>query len=544
MTGTTMRWALCSAVLAACGGEGGTSEGTAADTAGPPSAIPDNVAVSQTSVSADEFEAATAGTSAVADLVAAAEADGFTTAVGWGRLETSNKHIVHWSALANSTGDTVTVLLDCVSAECAAIRGTVVDGVARFTAPDGASVNAPVKVAPVLSKDLDGADHDGRTEIAGPLTVEGDPKIDLSTRELVVASAFGDVHGVSLEAFAAAAASSGGFTKVRTLPYVTEAALDAFFLHGSPADALIWIGASVREPLGTARKTVGLTVNRGIYGDATYKASSVRDHLAKHPFGGPGLVLLLGEDTRGDGSGQDDAKLSLFSELSNTSGHRSVVGVRGRADAASILAAGEAFAAAFFGGASVADALSKGNEALEGTDAELVSDRLAKPETVFFAGGLDAVLGEPAPTEGISTHVLSVNATCLDADNKGTSESAVVNAFANVTFNGAFFSGGRDFEVDGQAMRLDVSGVILGTEAGANVFVKFGGDLQPGIRGLTAYGVGTVTDRKEVTKPKRLYYEGTASATAYTNAAGHTCLLKSPELKGKTAEQVSWLEPK
>lgn len=528
-----------------CGGssDGGSSDG-GADGSTDGSDFPTAEATSQTRLTEGEWDSAVNGDADVASVTEAVRADGFTTLEGAGRLETTDGHTLVWAAYAASSGATATVLRDCVESKCTALRGEVVSGAAKFTTAKGEAAAAPLRVQPVMAKDLDGVDHDGKTEIAGPLTVEGDPGIDLSVRELVIASAYGDVHGVSLAAMSAAAKDSGGFTRVRAIPYATAADIDQVLQHGSPADALIWVGASVRQPMGSARKTVGMTVNRGIYGDVTYTADTVKAHLAKHPYGGPGLVVLLGADSRGDGSGQDDEKLSLFSELSDTTGHRSVVAIRGAAGGDAVLKAGAAFSAAFFGGESMAAALTAGNAALQGTDAELVSDRLAKPESIFFAAPLSGALGEKGGTEGTSTHVLSVNATCVGKDGKGYSESNVVNVFANVTIDGAFFSGGRDFEVDGQQLHVDVSGVILGTAEGADVFVKFGGDLQPGIKGLTAYGLGAVTSRQEATKPKRVYYDGTASATSYTNAAGDTCLLKSPELKGKTNEQVSWLEAK
>ncbi|MBT9559311.1 MAG: hypothetical protein IV100_24970 [Myxococcales bacterium] len=529
---------------AGCGSDGGDSGTDGADGADGV-VVPGAEAVSQTHLSTAELDAARGANSAFDGVLDTLESDGFTTAMGAGRTESSEGKVITWAEVENTSGDARAAIGVCNadgSGECSAFIGRVASGKAVFTDAAGDTVPAPALVAPVFSKDLDGPDHDGPTEITGPLTIETDPGIDLGKRTLTIASAYGDIHGVDLSTIEAAAKASGGFTDVVVRPYARAEVLDEVFGRGSPADALIWIGAAVREPMGDARKTIGMTVNRGLYGDATYKASTVETFLEAHPFGGPGLVVLLGEDTRGDGSGQDDAKLSLFAELSDTAGHRTVVAVRGRAAPAEILAAGDRFAESFFGGADLAAALDAGTAAFTG-DATLVTDRNT-PKDIVFLRELDGFWGGTAPTGGTSTHILVLSAVCVDDGGAGTTEEANLNVFSEVTFDGPFFSGSRQFENGGASLSLTVSGVLLGKQPGDGLFVKFGGDLAADVSGLTLYGTGAVSDKKDAEKPNRVYYDGTASTSTYQNAAGDTCTVKTPNLSGKTNDQASWLEPK
>ncbi len=533
--------------IAGCGSDGGSTGTGGADGAdgADGKVVPDAEAVSQVHLSSTDFDAALAANAALAAVMDQLEGDGFTTAMGAGRTESSDGKVLTWAEVENASGQARAAIGVCYaggSGDCSALIGRVESGQAVFTDMAGASASVPARVAPVFSKDLDGPDHDGPTEITGPLTVESDPGIDLGKRTLTIASAYGDIHGVDLSTIEAAAKASGGFTDVVVRPYARAEVIDEVFARGSPADVLIWIGAAVREPLGDARKTIGMTVNRGLYGDATYKASTIETFLEAHPFAGPGLVVLIGEDTRGDGSGQDDSKLSLFAELSDTAGHRTVVAVRGRAAPAEVLAAGDRFAESFFGGQDLAAALDAGTAAFTG-DTALVTDRNS-PKEIVFVRDLGGFWGASPPVGGTSTHILVLSAVCVDKGGAGKTEEANLNVFSEVTFDGPFFSGSRQFENGGASLSLSVSGVLLGKEPGDGLFVKFSGDLAADISGLTLYGTGEVSGKKDDEKPNRIYYDGTASTSTYQNAAGDTCTVKTPNLSGKTNEQASWLEPK
>jgi hypothetical protein len=190
--------------IAGCGSDGGSTGTGGADGAdgADGTVVPDAEAVSQVHLSSTDFDAALAANAALAAVMDQLEGDGFTTAMGAGRTESSDGTVLTWAEVENASGEARAAIGVCNadgSGDCSALIGRVESGKAVFTDVAGASASVPARVAPVFSKDLDGPDHDGPTEITGPLTVESDPGIDLGKRTLTIASAYGDIHGVDPE---------------------------------------------------------------------------------------------------------------------------------------------------------------------------------------------------------------------------------------------------------------------------------------------------------------------------------------------------------
>jgi hypothetical protein len=374
------------------------------------------------------------------------------------------------------------------------------------------------------------------------------PVVNLSRRRIVLANAFGAAQGVQLGSWESLAKSTGAFNDVVYAEYASANVLRDAIENAAPADVLIWVGASVREKLGNEYKTVGMTANRAMYGDVTVRGvDEIRQWLKDSPYGGPGLVVLVGAETHGDGGSQANNPAAIFGEFSDVDTHRIVVAVQGGADAATILAASEACITAFLGGESLRAALDSGTAVFEaaGSTAKLVTNREGTADQITFPGALDAFFGDAPPKDPVRSNLyLNVANVCIDSSTGDgySEEEGQVNFFVDVTFDGPFFSGSRNWEVDGEPLQAQVEGVMLGRAPGSGVYLTFTGDVKPSVKGLTIWGSGEVEDRSDIDNPNRVFFDGTVLATEYKNAKGDTCQLKSPTLSGSTSEQLSWID--
>lgn len=526
------------------GGSGGATGGTGS-TGGQTELLEHSVTL-QGTVDSLKWDQVVAEDEQLGALSTQANADGYTELSSAGRVEHDGQGSVDWAVLAEPGADPAKeriLLRMCLAGECTSASAQVSGGKAAFTNSAGQSVDAVFMANPGLVKDLPSQDHDSPTKLAAALTADEVPQVDLGKRRFILANAFGDVFGVTLSDLVGLANSSGAFTEVRDHPYVGAEVLVDAFQRSSPFDVVVWAGATVREKVGGAHKTIGMTVNRGIYGDATFKASTVKELLASSPFGGPGLVLLIGEETRGDGSSEEDKNLSLFKELSNAELGRVVVGFRGRAGLANVLEASRLFLTSFFGGATLAAALAEANTFLEGkgTEARMISSRESAADTITFVTDVAGIWeGGESPKEVRSNHYLNIANKCFTPSGEAYAEDeGHANFFVDVDFDGPFFSGSKvnaDVGLD-----VHVEGILMGTEPGARIYVRFWGDLKLSVKDISVWGSGELVDEHNPDKPSRIFYKGQALATDYTNDKGDNCVLLAPSLTGSTS-QPSWMD--
>ncbi len=536
----------------ACGGGGSTGgSGSSGDggTTGTPVDLPGGTLVSQETISVGDWEQRLATDEELGTAVTQAGEKDYTELVVAGEAKDDADNTATWAVFAKPgvTPAEERVIVRFCDGQASCRSGRILrttTGEASFERTDG-TTDELLKVAPVMIKDLQGKDHEGKTVLAAALTADEVPEVDLKTRRFIIANAFGAAYGVTLGDWVKAAEDSGAFSQIDSHRYVDAATLDEAFRNSSPFDVLIWVGASVREAISGNHKTIGMTTNRAIYGDQTYPASRVKDLLKSSPFGGPGLVMLVGEETKGDGSSEEDEPLSLFRELTDHELGRLVVGVRGRAGTANVLDASYAFLGAYFGGSSVTDSLGAANLLLEEREssATLVSSLGASADETFFVGSLDSLWdGADPPTEVRSNHFLNIANKCYDPaspENVYSEDEGHANFFVDVDFAGPFFSGSRVSEDVG--LDVAVEGVLLGLTPGSRVYLKFSGDLKPSMKNISVWGTGKLTDDTNKDKPNRIHYEGTALTTDYTNDKGDTCVLLSPTLTGSTS-QPSWMD--
>lgn len=536
-------------VAAACGtpsgggGGGGGDTGDDGSTTGEPGELPSNTLIEQSTIPVADWESVVAQDEQLQQVITAASSQDYDTVKLAGRVKDDTSAILHWAVLTKSTDATAErIVAKACDSEGACRSGRLDPETAAFELHDGSDGGLAMVAAPGMLKDLGGADHDGKTTLVGALTAEEVPIVDLKKRHFSVINSFGPAFGVDLSGWAALGSDSGAFTDVTVTDYARAATVQSAIESGSPFDVVVWVGASVREKLGANHKTVGMTVNRGIYGDETFTSTQVKAALKASPFGGPGIVVLVGDESRGDGSSEEEENLNLFKEFRNNEAGRIVVAIRGRAGPEKALAAAGAFLGTYLGGSSLADSITAGNAALAGTDAVLLSSRESVAAETFFVGALDGVWAED-PREVRSNHYLSVNNRCFpdpeDNTNFYSEDEGHVNFFVDVDFTGPFFTGSRTNADVGLDVQVD--GVLLGTEPGSRIYLQIAGDVKLSVKGLTVWGAGQLVDEHDPDKPGRIFYDGTALATDYTNDKGDNCVLLSPSLTGSTS-QPSWMD--
>ena len=529
-----------------CGddGDGGSTGGgtTGGGSTGDGFDIPENTTVEQRALTTAEWDLVVAQDEGLGQSVTDAAAAGFSDPIARGMLKDSNDAVVEWAIYQNPSDAKERILAKgCDGAGTCRSGRLAPDG--SFRLADGTDDEPLLKVAPAMLKNLDGKDHTGPTKIAAALTKDEVPVVDLKTRKFVIANAFGPLYGIDLAGWKAVAESTGAFNQVDLHNYVSSAQVANELHTGSPFNALVWIGAAVRESLGPDHKTVGLTTNRGVYGDETFTATRVKELLAENPFGGPSLVVLVAPESRGDGSGQQDKNLSIFKEFSDAESGRVVVGFQGHAAPAELLGGAQIFLVAYFGGKSLADSLTEANTWLEekGLATTLVSSRDSVASEIFFSGPLDSLWeGGESPKAVRSTHFLNITNKCFDSSGGVYSEDeGQANFFVDVDFDGPFFTGTRqNADVD---LDVTVSGILLGKTPDSRIFIRIEGDLKPSMKGISVWGAGKLKDEFDKDNPSRIFYDGTALATDYTNSVGDNCILLTPKLSGATS-QPSWID--
>ncbi len=533
---------LTPALVAGCGSaEGTASAGTDATTT-PATTLPSARLTRQEPLDAAAIDAAAKKSGTLAQALAKLKGDGYGSFVAAGVTADDAGITVTWAVYATASGQERTALDRCEKEQCAAALVSLGnDGAPTFTDTAGASASGFTIGVPQLQKTLLGKDHAGGSKI-GALEATVLPPVDLSKRRLIIASAFGPAFGVDLAAFSSAATASGAFTEVKTLHYVRAADLDAALSGATPLDVLVWVGATVLD----SGVPIGMTTNRGVFGDETYPLERVRDQVSAKvaPFGGPGVILLLGGSSA-VGTGTNDT--TLFNTLVGKA-FRTVVGLDQTADAAHVLGAGAAFLKQLLGGGSLAAALSDGNAvfAAGGAKAKLVTNR-EDPAKTTIPGRIDALFGDKSNPKGLRLNLnLYVVSKCFDAAGKpvvtpGETES-FASAFADVDFQGPSFSGTK--KGVGDSFDVTFTGLLGGTKVGDPIYLSAKGNLKSTIKNITVYGMGALVPPSEKDAkdfPNRRFFDGEAIASSYNDAAGNTCILVKPRLSSVT-QQPSWFD--
>ncbi len=516
--------------LPACGGDGGgdadTKTGSDAD------ALPSAALTVQERIELADFEA-----EAAADPALGAVAAGMTLTVA-GRVEDDEGRVVHWAeasdgraAVRHCDGD------DCVSA----VQTRTASGLS-WEAADGSDLEVRPVGRPALRKVLDGHELANKTTLAAGLALDKAalPDIDFETRRFVALNTFGDAFGTRLAAVTGAATRHGGFHEVTEVQYAREVDVHEAFATLDLMDAVVWLTQGVGEVTSTqgpTYRTVGLTVNRGGFGDATY----VRDLLgagsewASNVAGGPGVLFLAASHSYSDGSeGQPDGG-SVWAKVSGPG--RLVVGVEGGADVTKLLAATEAFFDAWLGGeATLAEAVAAGDAALAGTGARLRTNQENKPDETWPLSYERVWAGKPF-TPKQARFIIPITAVpyCGSPKKPGTEDFG--QSWADVTFDGAYFEGTNVTS----SMNVTLRGVVTGFEVGDRVYFETWGNLDKiQFQDFHAFGEGLV--REVTTLPDGKFevrFNGPAHTAPYKNDKGEECTLNNPQISTTTSKMAT-----
>lgn len=420
---------------------------------------------------------------------------------------------------------------------------------------DGAGVEPRTIGLPVLLKALEGHSFDNPTHAMQALDVPAElPDIDVSARRFYLLSSFGPLWAdgaLDTSGLEKLAKDSGAFDLVQKTNYVRGADIDSILLHSHPFDVFVWLGQGVREEAKTNQvwKPVGMTVNRGVFGDELYDRNSLEDNLETNPLKGPGLMVLAGCETMGDGNGGGEWDKSLPVTLDNKA--RILVGFKKCGDGRYVLAATTLFFQKYFGGSTLGDSLTAANEYLAGEESQL--EMVTLPETdleqtflVDVGKFWDDYTDDGEPGDSFfNTNILVIN-MCEDETGKQYQEDEFfATAWSNeISWSGPFFSGSRsnpenkvDFTVEGSLIRI---------REGAQFFFAVKGNLKPEVQGVTLYGTGLI-EKIKVEEEKLdefiIQFKGQGYASAYVNAAGHQCVMQPPFLVTTTGELSSFKIP-
>jgi|GEM_PF-2236044 len=515
----------------ACGGDGG-GDGTVVPD-GPE--LPEAVVTVQERIATTDYEAAAQDDAQLMAITA------FTVPELAGTLEDSAGVSVLWGE-----GEGKAAVRRCQDGVCAyAIATRDASGTLQWNDSGGATVAAPTVGRPSLAKDLQGFELDGPTVLPAALSTstsvqldKGDlPSVDFERRQLVGLNTFGPAYGTTLDYVTSRL--SADFDAVTNIDYAREADVTATLRDLDVLDAVIWLSQSVRQETqggGRTYKTVGLTVNRGVFGDLTFDRGALAAPLSGNVGGGPGLLFLAASGSYGDGSADQIGSGSVWDALDGLGSV--IVGIEGEADVADVLRAAAAFVDAWKDGATpLSEALAAGDAALTATGARLRSNQ--DDESLTW-NRPDADIAAEMPisfSQARLTAPFTATPYCgPPGGQKQPGTSTFTTAWADVTFDGAYFEGHRELDSSDLTVDTTLRGVFTGFTVGSRVQLEAIGDFDKNFRDFHGFGEAVVEsvetdDNGKVT----ISFTGVAHATEYSDGDGNACVLNNPRLATTTS---------
>ncbi len=407
---------------------------------------------------------------------------------------------------------------------------------------------------PVLLKDLIGHDLSNGTvltQMGGLSTAMGGlqldsadlPATDFKTRRFVALNTFGHTFGVSLTSVTDAVKSHGGFDEIVEIPFAREQSVTLALEDLDAHDAMVWLAQGVREERKsnwTQSRTVGLTVNRGGYGDAMMSRDALAEAADFNVSGGPGIVFLAASQSYSDGSDGQPDEGSIWDKLQD--GDRVVIGVKGHADVDRIILAAKAFFDIYMaGGASLADALDAGTQQLDGTGASLVSS--ATPEDAASSTWLrrfDDIwddLGFEATSGQLIVPITAIPYCGAPGQQRTAKLESYTQPFVNeLSFDGAYIEGTRQVEFSEYAVDVTMRAMLTGFEKNDQIYVEVFGDFDKEYRAYHAWCEGVIRETNLLENGgKELQFNGPCHTTEYNDDQGQVCVLNNPQMSTTTS---------
>ncbi len=463
--------------------------------------------------------------------------------------DTSGKSLT-WAEAVTATGGRRTLIEAC-DGTCISVLQTISGGAPTWENASGESVTPWTVGKPILLKDLVGHDLKNSTTLTrmgGLSTAMGGlqldsadpPNTDFQTRRFVALNTFGNVFGLSLNSVTDAVKAHGGFDEIVEIPYAREESVTIALEELDAHDALIWLAQGVREERKanwTQSRTVGLTVNRGAYGEAMMGRDALSDAADFNVSGGPGIVFLAASQSYSDGTEGQPDEGSIWERLQD--GDRIVVGLEGHADVDRILLAAQAFFDIYMAGdTSLSDALDAGSIQLDGTGARLVSS--ATDESVTWLRRFDDIwddLGFEAKSGQLIVPITAIP-YCGPAGGQRTPKlESYTQPFINeISFDGAYLEGTRQVDFSEYSVDVTMRAMLTGFEKNDRIYVEVFGDFDKEYRAYHAWCEGVIRDTNLLENGgKELQFNGPCHTTEYNDNLGQICVLNTPQMSTTTS---------
>jgi len=526
------------ALLVACGddsgGEGNANWG--------PIATPDVKITVQELISLDDFQKEMAEDN---DLTSAAQ--GLTLSDA-GRVENDRNATVIWGEGLSVDQSPAGAVKLCDAQGCqVAIQGRK-DGSIFWVDSNGAATTMRPMGQPSLLKSLQGHDLSNRTTLEPMamrglgITMEADdvPAIDFEKRRFVALNTFGDLLDLNLNEVTDTVTKLGGFDSVEEIQYVREETIRDTLRVMDNLDVVMWVSQGIREARKTGEnpeyRTVGLTVNRAVYGEKIVTRQEIESMWSDSVANGPGIMFLAASNSYSDGHPDQPESSSLWMKLEDTS--RILIGVRGHAATNEIIRSASMFFHAFLSGeTTLGKAIQEANAALAASGAQLLSNQDDLDQT-YLRSYADVWNDAPFTPSSVRLTVPIVGTPqCGEGDGPKTPrEEDFATAWADITFDGAYFSGNR--KIDSQSLKVDthVRGVLTGFEVGDHVYIETFGDMDKAqFQDFHAFGIGVI-EKAELNDEGKFVIEftGPAHVAEYHDEDGYNCVMVSPSLATTT----------
>ena len=416
-------------------------------------------------------------------------------------------------------------------------------------------------------------DNDNSTIVAG---LSGDaPPLDVNAvlaqfsaitaqkRRFVLLSAYGKQVGVDASAIVAAAQKSGRFDSVETIEFVRRTDIEALLPTLTALDTVVWLGAGVQQKPSKSSpptKAIGMNVTRGVFGDEVYYGKIAAPLLETPPLGGPGLLVLAGQNTYLGDVGDKQSLAAVWYEPATRPvvGFSLPLGVPGasgypRIALTDVIAATARLVGALGDGKDLETAMVN---AASGQAFALTSPMASDNRKKWTWTAANGSFWAKPPTTGSLTIQMNLTPNCkkpvdtcdLAGWTAGVKASGMINGpiklvCANPTFVGPYFScqGGYS-QPPGTA--FSVTGVMRGTAADDHLlFLAQAADGGP-LGSALILGDGVLTkDGIDIGGGTTTYpFSGQAVLSTYIDGSGNCCITYPPQLTGTSASDFSALQ--
>jgi hypothetical protein len=550
--------------LPACGGSSGGDSDVAAvtDTAAPPKEeLP--LVTSQERYTEADFLAKVEADSDLVFLWDKLQKQGYTKFLDVGVTEDEDGVKVIWGEAFGDGLPVQGLLRHCKGDDCVSVLWSFVGDDLVWRGKDGLEVEPRGIGLPVLLKSLEGHAYDNPTHVwkAAVDELPTDlPDIDVTKRRFFLLNSFGPLWAngtLDTSTLETLAKDSGAFDQVQHKQYARTGDVDFAMAQSHPFDALVWLTQAVREEAKTGKvyKPVGLTANAGLFGDKTVDRDHLGYMLSANPLQGPGLMVLAGCETMGDGNGGGELDKSLPTDLDNKA--RVLVGFQKCGDARDVLQATTLFVDAYLGGQTLGDALASANAYLTSQSSDLVMKTLPSADlaSVYLkdvSAFWDQYTDDGVPAASFfNANILIIN-QCTDKSGKEyQQDESFTSAWSKeISWQGPFFAGAR--KNPGNFVDLEISGALLAIREGAHFFFAVKGSLGPKVQETLIYGnavVKKIVVDKEKPDEFTIQFSGEGRASSFVNENGDTCVMQPPLLVSSTGEPstfklpVTWKAP-